>query len=710
MAANPAHENPEEISWHISAITVTFDNKQDLYIAEGNVVVTGGKTRLEADYVEFSNKTKDAVAQGNVLLISGEDSISCNAMTLNLATQTGIIDKGTIFLQENNFYITGENIKKTGKSSYSAQKGSVTSCEGKSPDWQITGNNIKVTVEGYGTATNTVFWAKKLPVIYSPYLVFPVKTKRQTGLLFPRITSSERKGFEFDQPLFIAISRNSDATIYADYMSDRGTKAGTQFRYIMSDKTRGSISLDFLEDKKHDDGTDQTKDYSYAATPQRSNSDRFWFRMKHNQNIGKGFSAKFDIDIVSDEDYLHEFNDGFTGYAQTKEEFEKDFGRSLDEYNDYTRKNWFTVNKLWSNYSLAVEASWYDNVRARRQNTEDTTLQTLPAILFDVYKQQIGTSKLFYSLDSELRSFYRQDTTSSLINGQRTDIYPKIYIPLKLGKIFNFEPFLGVRETIWHTDNFTDINNNSDDFRTRHMYDTGAQLSTKINKIFNLNNNYKLKHELIPKLEYAFTPNIIQNDLPSFDALDRVEEKNQLTWSLTNNFISRVSRVSLKGDEQLIYRDAAYIKLYQTWDIKKERDNEPEPFSDLFLKAEIDPCDFLSLDMNIAWSPYDSHFNILNIGNTIKDSRGDSLRTEYRYSTDLSESLYSKLTISFTDELTAFCSIEQNLKEKKSVETQAGLSIKKSCWTFNLYFSESPEEQSITFLINLHGIGEFGTK
>ena len=710
MAANPAHENPEEISWHISAITVTFDNKQDLYIAEGNVVVTGGKTRLEADYVEFSNKTKDAVAQGNVLLISGEDSISCNAMTLNLATQTGIIDKGTIFLQENNFYITGENIKKTGKSSYSAQKGSVTSCEGKSPDWQITGNNIKVTVEGYGTATNTVLWAKKLPVIYSPYLVFPVKTKRQTGLLFPRITSSERKGFEFDQPLFIAISRNSDATIYADYMSDRGIKAGTQFRYIMSDKTRGSISLDFLEDKKHDDGTDQTKDYSYAATPQRSNSDRFWFRMKHNQNIGKGFSAKFDIDIVSDEDYLHEFNDGFTGYAQTKEEFEKDFGRSLDEYNDYTRKNWFTVNKLWSNYSFAVEASWYDNVRARRQNTEDTTLQTLPAILFDVYKQQIGTSKLFYSLDSELRSFYRQDTTSSLINGQRTDIYPKIYIPLKLGKIFNFEPFLGVRETIWHTDNFTDINNNSDDFRTRHMFDTGAQLSTKINKIFNLNNNYKLKHELIPKLEYAFTPNIIQNDLPSFDALDRVEEKNQLTWSLTNNFISRVSRVSLKGDEQLIYRDAAYIKLYQTWDIKKERDNEPEPFSDLFLKAEIDPCDFLSLDMNIAWSPYDSHFNILNIGNTIKDSRGDSLRTEYRYSTDLSESLYSKLTISFTDELTAFCSIEQNLKEKKSVETQAGLSIKKSCWTFNLYFSESPEEQSITFLINLHGIGEFGTK
>ena len=85
-AASYLPENPEEISWHISAMTVTFDQKKELYIAEDNVVITGGQTRLEADYVEFSNKTKDTFARGNVLLISGEDSISCNAMTLNLIT------------------------------------------------------------------------------------------------------------------------------------------------------------------------------------------------------------------------------------------------------------------------------------------------------------------------------------------------------------------------------------------------------------------------------------------------------------------------------------------------------------------------------------------------------------------------------------------------------------------------------------------------
>ena len=131
--------------------------------------------------------------------------------------------------------------------------------------------------------------------------------------------------------------------------------------------------------------------------------------------------------------------------------------------------------------------------------------------------------------------------------------------------------------------------------------------------------------------------------------------------------------------------------------------------SDIFLDTELNPCSFFSLDMDLSWSPYDSHFNTLNIGSTLKDNRGDVLRTEYRYSTDELESLYSRVNINITDELSAYCSIEQNLEEKKRVETRAGLSLKKSCWTFNLYFSESDDEQSITFLINLHGIGGFGT-
>ena len=710
--ANALPQNPKEIPWHISARVVTFDNKRNLYIAEDDVVITGGKTRLEADYVEFSNKTKDAFAQGNVILISGEDSISCNAMNINLITEIGTINKGTIFIQKNNFYINGENIRKTGKFTYSADKGTITSCPGESPDWKISGKNVKVTVEGYGTARDAIFWIKKIPSAYTPFLMFPVKTKRQTGLLVPRISRSDRKGSEYEQPLFIAISKNTDATFYADHMSDRGTKIGAEYRYILDNKTKGSVFFDYLKDKTTDDGTVDTENHSFSSTPQRTNSDRFWLRMKQNQNLPNGFAAKLDIDIVSDEDYLHEFQGGFTGYTKTKKYLEEEFGRGLDEYDDITRKNWLNINKSWSTYTFNFDALWYDNIRARRQDTDDTTLQTIPSIQFDASKQQIGSSKFFYSLDSEYRSFYRQDTTATRVKGQRTDIYPKLFLPLKLGKFFNFEPSVGIRETVWYTNEFTDINGDSDSLRTRHISDFGAVLSTKFHKIFNPNNKFadKIKHEIIPKLEYAFTPSIIQDDLPYFDSLDRINGQNIISWSLTNNFISRKSSINPKAGEKLIYRDFAYLKLSQSYDMKKAREDDPEPFSNIALDTELNPNKFLRLDMDLTWSVYDSQYETLNIGSTLKDNRGDTLNTEYRYAINKSESLYSKIDVRLTDELTAYYSIEENLKDKKTVETQAGFTLKRSCWTLNLFIAESNNERSITFLINLHGIGAVGIK
>ena len=158
---------------------------------------------------------------------------------------------------------------------------------GKSP-----ARNIKVAVEGYGTASHTALWAKKVPVLYSPYLVFPVKTKRQTGLLLPNIGSSDRRGFEYEQPLFLALSRNTDATVYAHYMSDRGVKVAGEFRYVMDDRSQGAIMMDFLDDDKINDGTADTETYRFSTTGKRTNTDRWWFRMKHDQDLPLGFFRK----------------------------------------------------------------------------------------------------------------------------------------------------------------------------------------------------------------------------------------------------------------------------------------------------------------------------------------------------------------------------------------------------------------------------------
>lgn len=704
-------ENPKEISWNISALSVTFDHTKDLYIAEKEVIITGGKTRMEADYVEFSNQTKDAFARGNVILISGEDSVTCDAMTINLETETGTIQKGTIFVQKDNYYISGENISKTGKFTYSADKGTITSCPGDSPDWKISGRNVKVTIDGYGTVNDAVLWAKKIPAAYTPFLIFPVKTKRQTGLLLPEISNSNRKGVQIDQPFFIAISENTDATIYADIMSQRGVKTGLEYRYIIDPKTKGVLFLDYLQDSKINDGTPETKDYSFSTTPQRTNKDRYWFRMKHDQDLPDGFSAKIDLDVVSDADYLQEFQDGFSGFKRTKTYLETEYGRSLDEYDQTTRKNRLNLNKSWSSYILNMDALWYDNVNARRQGGDNTTLQTLPAIQFDAVRQQAWGSPFYFSLDSEHRSFYRQDTTATLLNGQRTDLYPRLYLPMRLSPFFYFEPSLGARETLWVADDVTSAGKDSNEFQLRHMADFNLEMFTKFSRVFNTGNAFaeKIKHEIIPKIQYSYIPDISQTNLPLFDSLDRIDEKNLITFSLTNYFISRNTSLTPQGQEIRTYRDFAYSQLSQSYDINKERENRKEPFSDILWTNIVNLNEFFGINADLSWSVYDNDYNIFNFGGTVKDNRGDALFVEYRYDRDLLESVYSEIDLAITDQLTAYYTVERNLQHDKTMQTQAGFIFKKECWTVELAATETSDDLSIGVLFTLNGIGELGS-
>ncbi|HSL61349.1 MAG TPA: LPS assembly protein LptD [Desulfotignum sp.] len=716
-------EDPTETAWNLSAGTVTYDRQADVYIAEKNVVITGGRTRLEADYVEFSNATRDVFAKGSVRLISGGDVITCNAMQINLITETGEIDNGTIFIQENHLYFHGEQIRKTGKFTYSAEKGSITSCDGDRPDWKITGKDVRVTIEGYGFARNTTLWAGNIPALYSPFLAFPVKTQRQTGLLMPEIASSDRLGFVYDQPFFWAISPSRDATFHAGILSDRGVRVGGEYRYVSDDASYGVWQMDYLSDDKIDDGTDATKDFRFDSTPIRTETDRYWLRAKSDQALPHGFSARLDLDVVSDPDYLLEFKDGLTGYEQTNELFAGQFGRDLDEYDDTVRKNSLILDRTWSRHQLSVSTLWYDNVTARQTGADDTTLQTLPGIEFNAVRQAIGSSGIYYALDSQLTSFFRQDTvavadpfrTSAQVNGQRLDVTPTFYYPVKLGRALSFHPYAGVRGTAYHTDSFTDVHGDDDPFRFRGIYELGGDLSTRLDRVFTAATGFsdKIQHQVTPGLGYRFLPDVDQEDLPYFDDLDDLQETNQLTWSVVNRF---TARKTVTGEDETPvnqYRELGWVRFFQDYDIKHERDGrdaEGRPWSDLEMDARVYPFSFLSLRTDLAWSPYTHHFTALNLNTTLTSPRGDSVTTAYRYTLDTAESWYTRLTVRISRELSAFYSFEKDLDRSQTIETRAGILLTKPCWALGLEMRESDLDRRIALMIALKGIGEFSTK
>ena len=202
------------VPWQISADNVAYDAATTTYRATGRVIIEKQATRLVADRVAFNSKAMTAEAAGHVVLTAGDDILTGERLELDMKQETGVVHGGSLFLEENHFYIRGERIEKTGRNTYRVDKGSFTSCDGDRPDWIITARSLEVTMEGYGTATHAVFRAADVPVIYAPYIFFPAKTKRQTGLLLPEAGYSDRKGFYWDQPLFWAINDSSDATWY----------------------------------------------------------------------------------------------------------------------------------------------------------------------------------------------------------------------------------------------------------------------------------------------------------------------------------------------------------------------------------------------------------------------------------------------------------------------------------------------------------------
>ncbi|HUV77152.1 MAG TPA: LPS assembly protein LptD [Desulfobacterales bacterium] len=716
-------QDDKNVPWHIVADEITYDDKTNVYTGRGRVVITKKNKNLSADYVRFDQKTMKVSADGHVVMNVGENILTGSRMEMNLDSETGTVYDGTIFLQENHFYIKGDKIQKVGEDSYTADKASVSSCDGDQPAWKITGRNLKITMEGYGVVKHAALWAKKVPVLYTPYLVFPAKLKRQSGLLAPQFGYDDRKGAVYLQPLYWAINESSDATFYPHYMSRRGAKLGAEYRYVLDEQSKGTLMVDFLDDRKVDDGSFGSDKWGFDGDDAlRPNSDRYWLRAKHDQALPSGFFARLDIDYVSDQDYLPEFQYGYTGFDNTRAYFNKNFGRELNEYDNSVRLNRFNVNRNWSLYSFNADLRWYDDVINRRQSETDDTLQQLPAITFDGLKQKILTSPFYFDLKSEYTYFYSEDA----LRGHRGDVYPRFYLPYRFRNYFSLEPSVGVRETVWHFDK-DEYSPSDKNTLHREMYDVKVDLSSEIFHMFNLNGEgvQRIKHTVKPQVTYEYIPEKDQSEYPLFDSLDQIERKNIVTYSLTNTLTSK-SKMPTKNKDTLptdkphgddryeppthTYNQFCWFKLEQSYDIDKGNEDDPEPFSPINITLRIFPRRYFAIYADADWSHYDSAFRSRNIALNLWDPRGDTLFVSHRYNRDASESVYTDLHLKVSESLSVVAEYERDIFNGNDLKSGLGFLYETQCWSLYTKYLKEGDDQKIGFMIELYGIGGVGSK
>lgn len=760
--------------YHLTADRLRFDEVTQTYEARGRVVIRRGSQALYADAVDFHVDTQEAEAwvadsdteetrsveerevdgdrEGyvqwwnlepvrhvmaataafwdKVYFVSGKDRLTGNRIEMNFETGIGVVYDGDLFIEENHFYIRGDEIRKTGEDAYYVKDDvGFTTCDGPSPDWEITGRDLRVTIEGYGTLKHVAFRAKSIPVLYVPYILFPAKIERQTGLLIPLILYSDTNGFEYIQPFFWAISDSTDATLYEHYMVHRGYKHGLQYRYVLSPDSRGTAMVDYLYDKQIDDGTGETgsSGYEYEGFPEddvdRLNRKRWWFRTKNDWTFPGGVQAKLDLDIVSDQDYLREFDTFYWGYDHSDDYFVDEFGRDLDEETDTVRLNQLYINRTWNQYSLNADFKWFDDVIARVHDKEDTSLQELPGITFLASKQTISDTPLYFDGTSALNHFWRDMGP----RGYSAEVYPRFYYPTTMLKAIDVEPSVGLRETAWWIES-GDENplHESDELRSRELYDLKLDMSTEISRVFDIRGGRtdKLRHAIKPQVVYSYVKDVDQEDVPDFVGV--VEEENEITYSLTNTFTARRTerarseRVGNGEDapekvpSRYSYHELCRLKLSQSYDIIEATETLPpgverRPFSDVEGRLELRPWNWLNLVENVAWNPYDRDVTSHDALLSLTDKRGDRLSLDYQYVVHETETVLAEVFVRLFEPFSVSWEEEYNLREREDVVSTLTFFIEPQCWALRVRYTDDriSNKREYAFEISLYGLGEY---
>jgi LPS-assembly protein len=704
--------------WHIEADSIQALG-DDNYMAKGGVVVTRGEKRVSADSIRFDGSSQSIVATGNVVMTAGQDVLSGDRMEMNLAAGTGTIYGGELFLGWRHFYVAGDRIEKNGPDTFQADRFRITTCDPEDPDWYMTGRDLSVTVNGYGSMRHAAFWVKKFPVFYVPYLFFPVKTERQTGLLIPEMDYSRENGAEYAQPFFWAVDDSTDMTFYAHAMGRRGVRLGAEYRSFFSEQSKIAVMLDGLNDSKRNE-PGLYVDYGYGNNDDqwlRTNAGRYWFRMKQNQSLPGKVDARVDLDIVSDQDYLTEFKKGYMGFDKSDAFFESFFGRDLDEAEETIRTNNLSLHRLWPRYSLNAALRWEDDVIKRRWADTDSTVQRLPVVLFNAVRQDLPGTPLNYDLESEYTFCFRRDG----IKGHRTDIHPRIYLPLYWGHFLAVEPSAGIRETAWWMDSRDSSAPETDRSETRTVYDMKLDFSSELYRIFSLNrvSGAGLKHTFLPRLVYAYAVSPQADEsFPVFDDnLDLIRDQSTITLSLENVFT--LKRAAAGKDEAAYgYREVCRFNIEQSYDIKEAREDDPagwqngtdrRPFSPLRMELDLRPVDNFRIDVDAGWDKYENGWSEYDMTMNLFDKRGDALYMAYRYDRDIAETIYARGALALNRSLKLYGEHEYNYFNHMKIETSVGCLYNADCWSFDVRFTDEPDDDKLSFMIGLYGLGETDT-
>ena len=360
-------DDPETIQLEAGKIEATLGDSPAAMMS-GGVILRRADKLAGAEVARYDPQQKAIYLEGDVRYQDPSTQI------LSRSAEFGYVS-GRIRFEGARFSMGGNNSRGAAEAIEINQSGLLTlagveytTCPPDSEDWLMQGKSIELdTRNGVGTAKGMKLQFKGVPILYAPYLSFPISDARKSGILTPEIGSSGRSGNEIRVPWYWNIAPNYDATFTPRLLTSRGLQVATEFRYL-TERNEGIVAGDYLP---NDDILDRS---------------RHQVRFDHQTLFGNGWRNRINLRQVSDSQYFEDLGGSLSVSSITH------LNRRLRF--DYYSENISILGQL-QDYQTIDDAILPDQEPYRR----------LPQVVFNgAWQSELG---LRFALNGEIVNFDR---------------------------------------------------------------------------------------------------------------------------------------------------------------------------------------------------------------------------------------------------------------------------------------------------------------
>lgn len=682
---------PPETPIDIETGALTYRRSTEVLMLTGGVDVRRGDERVKADRVTYDRNSGDLATRGETLLERSGIRLIGDRALLNLETHQGWIDNVSYrFFGNANLRGTADLAELIEPSLTRYQDLVYSTCAPGNDAWSLRASQLELDQDkGIGIARHARLRVKGVPVLYTPYLRFPIDDRRKSGFLMPAVGSSDEGGFELVVPYYWNIAPNMDATLSPRYLSKRGLMLGSEFRYLTPNDS-GRIEAEIIpNDAKYGD-----------------NGARWALNLDEQGRWLGRLHTTLDFSAVSDDDFL------------------EDFGNGLDITSTRRLLQRGSATYYGQGWSLMTALEGYQTIDPTI-TPEQRPYGRLPQVLFDLSPLALGGG-LVADLDAEYDYFDH----NHIVHGQRVAAQPSLALPLhrSYGALI---PRLVLNLSGYALTDTAAGQPSS----PQHAIPTFELDSTLIFERETRLFGQAATQTLEPRLYYLYTPYVDQSETPVFDSAelsfnfanlfrrnrftgrDRIGDANQVTTALTSRFLStRTGQEMLRlSVGRILYFADRQVQIDGPTEVTNESPVAGELSARLFdhwrarASFEWDPAEGAdqwgrrTLQLRYAGPKAKRLFNM-----AYRFDRGTTLENRYE-TTDLS----FRMPVSKQVELVGRWLY--SFENAETADAFAGLELGQCCWKLRLlgrhYKSRAGSDGSTSVMVQLElaGLGALGS-